>query len=251
MNGGKKRASTAKAAAKVTTSRKKSAKDAPPDRSTSREKSKKADSTKRGSSAKQAPREPRLGKQDSTKANSQAVAFDFVALEDRIVAASRAAFQDVAKKHPGEEICAFSLYSDGGAMTVCPAFDVVSRREKRLASSTDPGWDTFGTPEWALEGFGAAKDFNQICSTVFDHAMIVESDDATFEPFRDGLFETCLRALERLRRERVIPPDLLVVFAVSDHEFSRAQSLAHMVRLNGETSPHVVKFRKWMKHWAT
>ncbi|MBS2030195.1 MAG: DUF4303 domain-containing protein [Deltaproteobacteria bacterium] len=47
---------------------------------------------------------------------------DFELLQTEIVATCRQAFRDIRVAHPNEEICAFALYSDDGAMTVCPAF---------------------------------------------------------------------------------------------------------------------------------
>ena len=193
-------------------------------------------------------------------------AFDFAALEARIIAASKQAFEDVCRTHAEEQICAFALYSDDGAMTVCPAFDLVSRRATRISKDpAEANCQTFGTAEWALEAFGADKAFTDICTTVrtfvldnLDHpyqglaSWRVNLHATGFESFKQQLFETCQLALEKLRSDGTFDayPDLLVMFAVSDDGLDSATELSMMKRLNGE-SRYVEQYLCWTKAWAT
>ncbi len=186
--------------------------------------------------------------------------FYFAALEARIIAASKAAFEDVRQAHAAEQICAFALYSDDGAMTVCPAFDLVSRRDQRVAKyPDDANAYIFSTAEWALEAFGADKAFTAICTTVrtfvldnLDHpyqglaSWPVNLHATGFESFKQQLFETCQLALEKLRSDGTFDayPDLLVMFAVSDDGLEPADERRMMQRLNGD-SPYVEQFRCW------
>ncbi|HPH65789.1 MAG TPA: DUF4303 domain-containing protein [Kofleriaceae bacterium] len=191
--------------------------------------------------------------------------FDFADLEARIIAASQQAFEDVRQAHPKEQICAFSLYSDDGAMTVCPAFDLASRRAARIAKYPDEAdYNTFGTAEWALEAFGARKAFTDICTTVRTFVLNVdhpyqglgswgENPGATgFASFKTQLFETCQLALEKLRSNGTFDayPNLLVMFAVSDDgDQDPATELRMLERHNG-ASPYVEQYRRWSKTWA-
>jgi Domain of unknown function (DUF4303) len=186
--------------------------------------------------------------------------FDFAALEARIIAASKLAFEDVRQAHAAEQICAFALYSDDGAMTVCPAFDLLSRRAARIGKDPDEAnYQTFGAAEWALEAFGAREAFKDICTTVrtfvldnLDHpyqglaSWGVNLHATGFESFKQQLFETCQLALEKLRSEGTFDayPDLLVMFAVSDDGLEPADERRMMQRLNG-ASPYVDQFRRW------
>jgi hypothetical protein len=187
--------------------------------------------------------------------------FDFAALEQKIVAATLQAFGEVARAHPDESVCAFALYSDDGALTVCPAFDLASRRAARIARANDEDEAdcyTFAPAEWALEGFGGAA-FNDICTAlrtwvveeVGDLLLAWQADGDAFVAFRAQLFETCIRVLERLRAEGAFDayPDLLLLFAVSDSDPVVEDELRMLKRLNGD-SPYVAQFHRWTERWA-
>lgn len=186
----------------------------------------------------------------TAKKTKSDAAFDFATLEATIIRACRAAFEDVAAAHPNEAVCAFALYSDEDAMTVCPSFDLVSRRDARLAKhADDPDVYTFETAEWALEAFGARDAFRDICTTVRTHVMQLDDDDAA--SFKAQLFETCIRTLERLRAEGAFDgyPGLLLRFTVSDTDVEAKDEVALMERLNG-ASPYVEQYRRWTKTWS-
>jgi len=174
--------------------------------------------------------------------------FDFVALEAQIVAASRKAFSDMKRLSPKDPVCSFALYSDDGAMTVCPAFDTAGKLAARLAEHPDDLSYKYAPAEWAFESKGADREFNEICSVVGDHVMALEKG---FAAFRKQLFETCLLALDRLRDagQFASKPPLLVMFDVSDSDISKATHIAWMKRLNG-TAPHVAEFVAWTKTWG-
>ncbi len=177
-------------------------------------------------------------------------AFDFTTLEAAIVRACHTAFEDVARTHPNETVCAFALYSDEDAMTVCPSFDLASRRDARVARYPDDAEVyIFETAEWALEAFGAREAFRDICTTVRTHVM--QLDDADAASFKAELFETCIRTLERLRAEGAFEayPGLLLRFTVSDTDVEAKDEVALMERLNG-ASPYVDQYRRWTARWA-
>ncbi len=145
-------------------------------------------------------------------------------------------------------------------MTVCPAFDLVSRRDQRVAKyPDDENAYLFSTAEWALEAFGGREAFNDICTTVrtfvldnLDHpyqglaSWPVNPHATGFESFKQQLFESCMCALEKLRVDGTFNayPNLLVMFAVSDDGLEPADEQRRMQRLNGD-SPCVEQFRRW------
>jgi len=181
---------------------------------------------------------------------SPPIAFDFVALEARILEAARQAFREVAAAHPEQQLCAFALYSDDGAMTVCPSINTIEHLTQRQRQHPDDAaFYKFATPEWRFEATGADLAFQSICDDVRGYVLaLADFDGKPFTRFRDSLFETCLRVLERLRTEEPFRGDnVLLVFAVSDSDPDIKTELARMKRLN---AAHVVaEFRRWTKTW--
>ncbi len=171
------------------------------------------------------------------------MAFDFAALQTRIVKASVKAFADLARLSPKDPVCSFALYSDDGAMTVCPAFDTRAKLATRLAKGAGHLSDKYCPPEWAYEAKGADQAFNKICKDVRDFVMKPETK---FTAFRDQLFETCLRALDELRASGRFDPTILFMFEVSDSDTSKTVQLARMKRLN-PGSAHLKEFRRFAK----
>lgn len=203
------------------------------------------------------------------EASGKDLRFDFAALEEQIVAATRQVFADVARAYPDDSVCAFALYSDDGALTVCPAFDLRSRRDARIADADDEDdadVRIFCPPEWALERF-RGEVFADICTALRTHVLekICEGSVGMLElacgqhldrfgdafvAFRTALFETCIRTLERLRAEGAdgANPDLLLLFAVSDTDPIAEDEIRMLKRLNGD-SPYVARFVRWTKRW--
>jgi hypothetical protein len=177
------------------------------------------------------------------------MSFDFASLEHEIAAATRLAFDDFTRAHPEEPPCAFALYSDDGAETVCPAFDVATRRDARIAKyPEEPDVYTFCTPEWAFERF-AGERFTAICTTVSAHGR--KLDDEQLAAFKESLFESCIRVLERLRAEGAFDayPSLLLMFDASDCDLNTEDQLRTMTRLNAGL-PWVEQYYRWAKTWA-
>jgi hypothetical protein len=143
--------------------------------------------------------------------------FNFAALEVQVRKAARLAFQEVASAHPEDQLCAFALYSDDGAMTVCPSINTTSHLA--AMQRQHPG-------ESPLRMAPAPRGF------------------ATF---KRALFETCLRVLETLRKDRLFA-GVMLVFAVSDTDSSARRELAMIKRLNDKAV--VDEFRRWTKTWA-
>jgi hypothetical protein len=212
-----------------------------------------------------------MARSETPEGNGKGLRFDFAALERKIVAATLQVFADVARAYPEDPVCAFALYSDDSAVTVCPAFDLRSHRAARIAAASDENEAdvvTFSPAEWALELFGG-EVFEDICTAVRTHVLeevcggsvgllelagglhLDRFGDA-FVAFRAELFETCVRTLERLRADGAFDayPGLLVLFAVSDTDPLAEDEIRMLKRLNGDASPYVARYMRWAKSWG-
>lgn len=144
-----------------------------------------------------------------------------------------------------------SLYSDDGAVTVCPSINTAAHLAKTQRDHPDDAMVyKFATPEWRFEMIWADAEFDAICDRVRGHVMTQDGSDALprreFAKFRGALFEPCLRGLESLRRERAFK-DVLLVYAVSEMNFSIRTELARIKRLNPK--PVVDEFWAWTRKW--
>jgi hypothetical protein len=193
--------------------------------------------------------------------------FDFAALEVQVRKAARQAWKEVASAYPDEQLCAFALYSDDGAMTVCPSINTSQHLAAMQRKHPDDAmYYKFAPPEWKYEATGAMAAFSAICLKVRTQALsfqgVTAADAKTLigvspmppmpaprglASFKRELFETCLRVLESLRTDRLFEGATLV-FAVSDTDPSAKQELAMMRRLNDKAV--VDEFRRWTKTWA-
>ncbi len=163
---------------------------------------------------------------------------DFTSL---IRSAAREAFQKIREDHRGEGFCAFALYSDEGAMTVCAAANTQSHLEARLREEPDEALYWKWSPaEWKHEGFGDGCFVGVHKALQEFHAR--PHDDAQFLAFQQGLFESCVAAMEALRIEGALG-DGIAVFCVTDHQ-DAAQEIAWVRRLNARD--HANEFQRWI-----
>lgn len=180
--------------------------------------------------------------------------FDFSALAEGIAQASRAALAEISERcGPGDPVCAFTLYTDDGAMTVCPAMVTESQvRELATRHPDEADYYRYSSAEWPLEGEGANAAFNALCTRVADHVLALpdEGGDAAFNAFRAQLLETMLQVLERLRREdpAFARESLMLQVAVSDGDEPAEVLNQWVARLN---PPDLAAgFKAWTDTWA-
>ena len=180
--------------------------------------------------------------------------FDFTALAEGIAQASQAALAEISERcGPGDPVCAFTLYTDDGAMTVCPAMVTEGQvRELTARHPDDADYYRYSSAEWPLEGEGANRAFNDLCTRVADHVLALPDGDgdAAFTAFRTQLLDTMLQVLERLRREdpAFARESLLLQVAVSDGDEPAEVLNAWVERLN---PPAVAaRFKAWTDSWG-
>jgi hypothetical protein len=103
---------------------------------------------------------------------------NFEILKENIEAATKKAFIEIFEKHGSEEIYAFALYSDEGAMTVCPATNTLAHLANADADDEDDlAYYKFEPAEWKYEMTGADEDFNAISESLRAELNKNEDDD--------------------------------------------------------------------------
>jgi len=179
---------------------------------------------------------------------------DFIELQKKIEFATKQAFLEMYEKYGKEGIYAFALYSDEGAMTVCPStntLDFLKTKEK----DDDFVYYKFEPAEWKYEMEGADELFNEISKRCWDEVSRIEENDDTydeeFEKFQKQLYETCIEVLEKLKSEnffkQVIGEDIFLLFTVSEYEFSKKEIKKIVNSLND--NKYNKEYLDWMKTW--
>ena len=90
---------------------------------------------------------------------------DFENLKLEIESAAKKAFTEMVEEHGNENIYAFALYSDDGAMTMCPATNTVEHIKN--ADPDDIEYYKFEPAEWKYEMKGADNEFDQISKSLY------------------------------------------------------------------------------------
>jgi hypothetical protein len=182
------------------------------------------------------------------------MAFDFEALACKIEIATRKAFIHIQRQHPEDDIYAFALYSDDGAMTVCAAANSVEHLEN--ADLDQHRYYKFEPAEWKYEGsgFGEADSLlGEICTIVRNRITDIDDDDGgiQFEEFQSRLYETCIEVLKKLHGEgffkQICGNDVFVTFSVTEYEFERAKIREIISALND--NDYRDEYLSWMKTW--
>ncbi|KAA2217772.1 DUF4303 domain-containing protein [Chryseobacterium sediminis] len=175
---------------------------------------------------------------------------DFEILKQQIENAAKKAFLEVYEKHGAEGVYSFALYSDEGAMTVCPAANTVKAME--MADEEDAFYYKFEPAEWTYEMEGADKEFDDICTQLRAELNKHDDDDQWFEGFQSKLFSTCIEVLEKLKNEnfftKITGKDIFLIFMVSDYEFEEDELKDLIVRLND--NEYKSEYLNWMAAWG-
>ncbi len=190
--------------------------------------------------------------------------FNFEKLAVEIEAATRKAFQEMVADHAEEGIYAFALYSDEGAMTVCPSTN--TQEFLATAPQDDVVYYSFEPAEWRYEADGADAEFSAICSKLYDaiegdfwdesdevdeSEEDEEEEDEEFIEFQQTLYQTCIDVLLKLKQEdffkNLIGKDIFLMFSVTDYEYDRTK-LEEMITLLND-NPYRQQYLDWMKTW--
>lgn len=180
---------------------------------------------------------------------------DFETLKERIEAAAKKAFLEMYEKHGAENIYSFALYSDEGAMTVCPSSNTLETLKN--IDDDDAMYYKFEPAEWTYEMEGADMEFNDICTSLrteldrHEHRNEDEYDE-WFQDFQSKLYTTCIEVLEKLKNENFfknsIGKDIFLIFTVSDYEFEKQDLKNIIIRLND--NEYKSEYLDWMETWG-
>lgn len=178
---------------------------------------------------------------------------DFEILKQEIEHATKKAFTEIAQQDGDGEIYAFALYSDEGAMTVCPSANTVQHLE--TADPEELNYYRFEPAEWKYEMIGADQEFDDISAQLREEVEQMDSPgngEHRFSAFQRQLYEACIGVLEKLKNEgffkAITGKDIFLTFTVSDYEFDK-QSLRRIIeRLND--NEYRTAYLDWMHTWG-
>ena len=181
---------------------------------------------------------------------------NFEILRQNIEDATKKAFIEIFEKYGADEIYGFALYSDEGAMTVCPSTNTL--KHLTTVDQDDLTYHKFEPAEWKYEGIGADKEIEEICTQLreeLDENEYLENDEYNeewFLKFQSELYETCISVLEKLKKEnffkQIIGKDIFLIFTVSDYEFETKDLKKIIERLN--ENEYKTEYLNWMKTWG-
>ncbi|TLX26156.1 DUF4303 domain-containing protein [Chryseobacterium indologenes] len=175
---------------------------------------------------------------------------DFQILKEQIEAAAKKAFLEIYEKHGEENIYSFALYSDEGAMTVCPSANTL--KATAGLDEDDKLYYTYEPAEWTYESSGADEAFNAICSQLRDELSQNEENEEWFTDFQPKLYAACIEVLEKLKNENffsnITGQDIFLIFTVSDYEFEEQDMKNIITRLND--NKYGTEYLQWMDAWG-
>lgn len=174
---------------------------------------------------------------------------DFEILKQQIEAAAKKAFLEMYEKHGAEQIYSFALYSDEGAMTICPATNTLQMLDE---DDEDLLYYKYEPAEWTYEMEGANDDFNEICTRLRSELDQNSENDEWFEDFQAKLYTACIEVLEKLKNEnffrQITGRDIFLIFTVSDYEFEKQDLKNIIISLND--NEYKREYLEWMDTWG-
>ena len=151
------------------------------------------------------------------------------------------AFSNLRSSHPEEDFCAFGLYSDEGAMTVCPSANTTSFLEKKIKEDPeDTQYYKWSTAEWKYE-FSGHEWFTDVSAEISKFHS-TKHNNKDFIKFQKNLFESCVAALEQLKSENFFG-NCILVFSVTDYTNNKKE-ISWISRLNNPREAS--NFKKWI-----
>ena len=174
------------------------------------------------------------------------MSIDFNILKAEIKTAVKEAFTAINAQHKDGDVYSFALYSDEGALTVCPSANTKTHLAEMISDDPDDAhYYKFEPAEWQYESVGAEKRFSAISRQLFETNKA--GYDGSWSAFQKQLYETCISALEELRAEGFFEPSIFLLFTVSDTDQSPKQANAIVKRLNNNA--YAEEYRLWTKSW--
>ena len=127
---------------------------------------------------------------------------DWVDLEKRVYKAAKSSFSSLKSAHPNEEFYVFALYTDSGAMTICPSAnsfrgleDKIGQEEEEDRTHEAVQYYKWASSEWAYEAW-QSEEFEGVCKALRESA-----ERSDFESFQAQVFQVMTNALHLLKNE--------------------------------------------------
>jgi hypothetical protein len=184
---------------------------------------------------------------------------NFEELEHQIEKATKKAFIEIFENFKHEDIYGFSLYSDEGAMTVCPSTNTIDfLNELDEEEKLELPYYKFEPAEWKYEMKGADEEFNEI-STILREELEKNDfeneydDEKIFLSFQNRLYSICINVLKKLKAEdffnKIAGKEIFLIFSVSEYEFDKNELKKMVEELNGKNK-FTDEYLKWMSSWS-
>lgn len=174
--------------------------------------------------------------------------FDFQKFAQQLTQATQAAFIELLVRHPAEAFYSFALYSDEGAMTVCPAANTLGHLATQLPD--DLPYAKFEPAEWQYE-VGADAQFDALSRQLRAQLDQDFTEPDGFERFRQQLYATCVQVLDALRQQRFFDEAagraVFLLFSVSDSDPSPDELAQVVSRLNDNA--YRAEYLVWLRTW--
>ncbi len=179
------------------------------------------------------------------------MSFDFQRFQQQLTQATRDAFLELLATNPTERFYSFALYSDEGALTVCPSANTLAHLAAQPPE--DLPYVKFEPAEWAYEMRGAAAQFDELSRQLRTHVLHEALAEKEFEQFRQQLYTTCVAVLDELRQQRFFDQaagrEVFLLFSVSDGDTPAAE-LAQLVKRLNENA-YCAEYLAWLASWET
>lgn len=145
-------------------------------------------------------------KPSNSQSRTSSPGVDFEQLRRDVTDATRRTFAAMRSRCAGDKLYAFALYSDGSAMTVCPAANTEKAYSLALEKSgaSEPeevNYYRWAFPEWGAYTDADAKAFNAICARIGGESRYDEQDPDGFVRFKAHVYATMVLALLDLVNE--------------------------------------------------
>jgi hypothetical protein len=175
---------------------------------------------------------------------------DFQPFQQQLTLATKDAFLEVLAAHPAESFYSFALYSDEGAMTVCPAASTLAHLAAQPPE--DLPYAKFEPAEWAYENAGAAAQFDELSRQLRTHVLDEALTEEEFEQFRQQLYATCVAVLDELRQQQFFDQaagrEVFLLFSVSDSDPAAAELAQLAKQLNHNA--YCDEYLAWLASWG-
>ena len=164
---------------------------------------------------------------------------------EKIKEAAIEAFNSVRQEQPDINFCAYGLYSDTDAITICPAQNSCIHLNKMIENDPDDKeYYRWSPSEWSHESKGG-ESFNEISTYLRSEAKLIDSTNE-YEQFKLDVYQSCVLALKSLKEEGFfsdMESNGVVVFTVSDSINNRESEWIELLN-NNEASQ---EFNEWIK----